>query len=64
MGSGDGKGGREIGRGAAKCNGVSLNSKLLIGPDLLNNLVGVLLRFREEKVVIGADIDFSPVTCY
>ena len=42
---------------AAKSDGVSLNSKLLTGPDLLNSLVGVLLRFREGKVAIGADIE-------
>ena len=42
---------------AAKCDNVSLNNKLLIGPDLLNNLVGVLLRFRQERVAIGADIE-------
>ena len=36
---------------------VSLNSKLLIGPDLLNNLVDVLLEFRQEQIAIGADIE-------
>ncbi|KAK3748900.1 hypothetical protein QZH41_002891 [Actinostola sp. cb2023] len=42
---------------AAKHDGVSLNDKLLIGPDLLNNFVGVLLRFREERVGVSADIE-------
>ena len=42
---------------AAKYKGVSLNSKLLQGPDLTNNLVGVILRFRQEKVAIAADIE-------
>ena len=41
----------------AKYNGASLNDELLVGPDLLNNLCGVLLRFREERVAITADIE-------
>ncbi|XP_067024040.1 uncharacterized protein [Acropora muricata] len=41
---------------AAKKNGVSLNDNLLIGPDLLNSLTGVLMRFREQRVAIAADI--------
>ena len=41
----------------AKYNNVSLNDKLLVGPDLLNNLCGVLLRFREERVALLADIE-------
>ena len=42
---------------AAKKNGVSLNDNLLIGPDLLNSLTGVLMRFREQRVAIAADIE-------
>ena len=42
---------------AAKHDGVSLNYKLLIGPDLLNSLVGVLLRFREQRVGLAADTE-------
>ena len=42
---------------AAKCQGVSLNDLLLQGPNLTNNLVGVLLRFREENIAIMADIE-------
>ena len=42
---------------AAKHQGISLNDNLLIGPDLLNSLVGVLLRFREFPVAIAADIE-------
>ena len=41
----------------AKYNNVSLNDKLLVGPDLLNNFCGVLLRFREERVALLADIE-------
>lgn len=39
-----------------KCQGVSLNDMLMQGPDLTNSLLGVLLRFREEKVAFMADI--------
>jgi hypothetical protein len=42
---------------AAKFQGTSLNNVLLQGPDLTNNLVGVLLRFRQEPVAITSDIE-------
>ena len=42
---------------AARCDGVSLNDKLHTGPDLLNGLVGVLLRFREQRVGLTVDIE-------
>ena len=42
---------------AAKFLGVSLNDMLLQGPDLNNNLIGVLMRFREEPVAVVADIE-------
>ena len=42
---------------AAKYNGVSLNSRVLQGPDLANKLVGVLIRFRLEEVALMADIE-------
>ena len=41
---------------AASFQGVSLNSKLLRGEVDLVNLVGVLLRFRERRVALCADI--------
>ena len=41
---------------AAKCQEVSLNQKVLQGPDLMNKLVGVLLRFRRFKIAMVADI--------
>ena len=37
-------------------DGVSLNSQLNQGPDLTNSLLGVLLRFRRERIVLAADI--------
>lgn len=40
-----------------KYRGVSLNDRLLKGPDLTNNLVGVLLRFRQEPVALQGDIE-------
>lgn len=42
---------------SAKCNGLSLNYVLLSGPNLMNNLYGVLLRFRRESIPIMADIE-------
>lgn len=42
---------------SAKHNGMSLNDVLLSGPDLNNTLLGVLIRFRKEPVVVAADIE-------
>ena len=42
---------------AAEYNGNSLNKALLTGSDLLNSLVGVLLRFRNYRVAFSADIE-------
>ena len=42
---------------AAKYMGTSLNDQLMQGPDLNNNLIGVLMRFRQEKFAIIADIE-------
>ncbi|XP_077113324.1 uncharacterized protein LOC143768565 [Ranitomeya variabilis] len=42
---------------STKPHGVSLNSNLLIGPNLTNNLGGVLMRFRKEPFAITADIE-------
>ena len=38
-------------------HGVSLNDKLLQGPDLTNQLVGVLIRFRKHTIPVMADIE-------
>ena len=42
---------------AAKFKDKSLNTELYTGPDLLNSLVGVLLRFRNHKIALVADIE-------
>nr|CAB3263160.1 uncharacterized protein LOC104265735 [Phallusia mammillata] len=42
---------------AAKHAGVALNDALMSGPDLMNNLVGVLTRFRKEPVAVVSDIE-------
>lgn len=41
---------------SASHNGVSLNDVLIGGPDLTNNLLGVLMRFRKNSVAVTADI--------
>ena len=41
---------------ASKVAGTCLNDLLLSGPDLVNRLVGVLLRFRRHPVVLSSDI--------
>ena len=42
---------------SAKFVGLSLNSMFYKGPDLRNSLVGVLTRFREDRVAVMADIE-------
>ena len=42
---------------AASYKETSLNDNLVTGPDLLNNLLGVLQRFRLYEVTISADIE-------
>ena len=42
---------------SAKHKGTSLNDQLLQGPDLTNSLVGVLTRFRQDRVAFMADIE-------
>ena len=42
---------------AAKFDGTSLNDQLYQGPDHANNLLGVLIRFREEEIPFTADLE-------
>ena len=42
---------------AAKYQGASLNDRCYQGPDLINNLLHVLLRFRQHSIAIQADIE-------
>ena len=48
---------RRVCNAASKFTGVSLNDKLLSGPHLLRNLVGIVFRFREHLIAITADIE-------
>lgn len=42
---------------SAKVNGTSLNDYLLEGPQHMNSLHGILLKFRKEKVAVMCDIE-------
>ena len=48
---------RRVLNGASKFHGTSLNKSLLVVPDLLQNLVFVLLRFRQHRFAGSADIE-------
>ena len=42
---------------SADYKGRCLNRELLSGPDLANQIVGTLLRFREEQIAVIGDIE-------
>ena len=48
---------REVFDSSAEYQGESLNRGLLTGPDLMNSLAGVLIRFREEDVAAICDVE-------
>ena len=48
---------RRVLNGASKFHGTSLNKSLLVGLDLLQKLIFVLLRFRQHKYSVSADIE-------
>ena len=54
---------RRVANAASMFQGISLNSCLKAGPDLLNNMSGLLLRFREQPVAVSANIEgkFKPI---
>ena len=41
----------------AEYEGTSINKELLIGPDPTNQIVSILIQFREEKVAVMADVE-------
>ena len=47
---------RRVLNGATKLHGVSVNSKLLTDPDLLQTLIKALMRFRQHPYAVSADI--------
>lgn len=42
---------------SVKYSGTSLNEHLFTGPDLINNLTGILLRFRQHSIALMCDIE-------
>ncbi|XP_050414070.1 uncharacterized protein LOC126828362 [Patella vulgata] len=42
---------------SAQYQGISLNNQLLQGPNLTNSLIGVLTRFRDERIAFMGDIE-------
>ena len=42
---------------AAQFLGKSLNDHLYTGPDILNSLIGILMRFRQEKIAVVGDVE-------
>ena len=47
---------RRVCNATSKFKGVSLNDKLVAGPDLLQNLIGIIFRFRQSSIPMTADI--------
>ena len=48
---------RRVCNAASKYKEVSLNDKLLAGPDLLHGLIGTIFRFREGPIALKADME-------
>ena len=48
---------RKVLNGAAKFHGASFNKSLLNGPDLQQNIIYVLLRFRQHPFAVSAALE-------
>ena len=50
---------------SAEYNGVSINKRLMSGPDLTNQIISILVKFRKDFVAVMADIEdmFYQVFC-
>ena len=48
---------RSVCKAAVEYKGMELNEELLTKPDLLQNLVGTIFRFRGHQVVLTAEIE-------
>lgn len=44
---------------AATCNGVVVTQKVMQGPDLMNYILGIFLRFREGLIAMVSDMEAS-----
>ena len=42
---------------SAEYAGRSINKEILVGPDLTNQIIGILIRYRQGKVALVADIE-------
>ena len=42
---------------AAQFSGESLNDHLYTGPDILNSLIKILIRFRQERIAVVGDVE-------
>ena len=48
---------RRVCNAASEYRGTSLKKQLMIGPDLLQNLLGIIFRFRQGEIALSSDIE-------